>query len=179
MVPLVSVLLYFDFYFFWLWLHWAFHLHFYFRFDDCSRERSYANILDRSEKFWRFHSRGSRREFTVDWSLGIRKHSVGRLNKFDLIFHVHIFFLNICSPRKLCYNLTSSREILIRWEDIIKIGLNLTHKYCFSFLLWYPSGHCTRHYWLYKFYSLFCHWIPAYVLDTLVSLFGYKKLCVL
>lgn len=147
-----------------------------FGFDDSSRTRCNANILDRSEEFRGFHSGRSCREFTDNWCLGFSQYSVSRVKQIDKWSSSHFLIIFIFSPRKIVYNLTSSREILVRWEDIIKIGLNLTHKYCFGFLLWYPSGHCTRHYWLYRFYSLFCHWIPAYTLDVLISMFGYEKL---
>jgi alcohol-forming fatty acyl-CoA reductase len=79
-------------------------------------------------------------------------------------------------PTNRVFNFSSSKEILILWEDIIKVAYDLINDYALSYMLWYPGKYTTRHYWLYKIQSVFYHWIPAYILDALVALTGREKL---
>ena len=63
----------------------------------------------------------------------------------------------------------------MRWEEIITMGQSIIHTtYPINGILWYPGGQMTTHRWLYKLKAFFYHWMPAFFIDLLLMILGYK-----
>lgn len=58
------------------------------------------------------------------------------------------------------------------------VGRDFGIKYPFEIGLWYPDGNMTMN----KIYHWFCvvmfMWLPAYVVDFFLMIFGQRRLCV-
>ncbi|XP_070134940.1 putative fatty acyl-CoA reductase CG5065 isoform X1 [Drosophila bipectinata] len=73
------------------------------------------------------------------------------------------------------YNLTVEDEKKRTWKWIMDVGRDLGMKYPFEVGLWYPDGNMTSS----KFYHTFCSimfmWLPAYLIDFLLLIFGQRR----
>lgn len=74
------------------------------------------------------------------------------------------------------YNLTVDDAKKRTWKWIMDVGRDLGLKYPFEVGLWYPDGNMTSS----KFYHTFCSimfmWLPAYLIDFLLLIFGQRRL---
>jgi alcohol-forming fatty acyl-CoA reductase len=77
---------------------------------------------------------------------------------------------------KRVYNLTSSAEFKVTWQEIIDIGTSLVEKVPLNGIVWYPGGSMKNN----RTYHYLCvflyHTIPAYFLDALIVLAGHKPM---
>jgi len=76
------------------------------------------------------------------------------------------------------YNLTQGKTQNISWGKILEIGRQVAYKYPFSLILWYPDGNIRSSKFVHEIYSIFCHWLPAYLIDGLFFIFGQKRFMV-
>ena len=74
------------------------------------------------------------------------------------------------------YNLTSSSEFKISWAEIIARGRRITEKVPLNGVVWYPGGSMKKSRLLHNICVLLFHMIPAYLLDALIFLAGYKPI---
>lgn len=73
------------------------------------------------------------------------------------------------------YNLTSSAEYKVSWEQIIEIGREVINKRIpLNWVVWYPGGSMKRNKLLHYLAVLFFHLLPAVILDALLLCMGYK-----
>ncbi|TDG46437.1 hypothetical protein AWZ03_007211 [Drosophila navojoa] len=76
------------------------------------------------------------------------------------------------------YNLTVEEAKKRTWKWVMDVGRDLGLKYPFEVGLWYPDGNMTTN----KFYHTFCTimfmWLPAYIIDFLLALFGQRRFMV-
>ncbi|KAK9738277.1 Male sterility protein [Popillia japonica] len=74
------------------------------------------------------------------------------------------------------YNICSSAEYKIPFEEIIDIGKKVVYERIpFNGVMWYPGGSMTRYRWLHTLRVLFYHYLPAIFIDTLLVCLGYKS----
>ncbi|GBP48665.1 Fatty acyl-CoA reductase wat [Eumeta japonica] len=77
--------------------------------------------------------------------------------------------------RRRYINLTSSSELVVPWSSILDIGKKITSTTVpFNNSLWIPGGSMTRFKWLHNIRAFFYHWLPAVLIDILLTCFGYK-----
>ncbi|KAK9739119.1 Male sterility protein [Popillia japonica] len=69
------------------------------------------------------------------------------------------------------YNLTNDAVLRVTWGELLRIGKEICYKYPFEMQVWYPNGATTRYFWIYFFWSIWVHWIPAVLIDTLMFIF--------
>lgn len=77
------------------------------------------------------------------------------------------------------YNLTSSAEYKVSWQEIIEIGRKvINEKIPLNYVAWYPGGSMRNN----KFIHLLCFYlfqfIPALFVDALLIILGYKPVLV-
>lgn len=72
------------------------------------------------------------------------------------------------------YNLTSSSEFKVPWTEIIERGRKITQRVPLNGILWYPGGSMKKSRLLHNICVILFHLIPAYIIDTLLFLLGYK-----
>ncbi|XP_071441027.1 putative fatty acyl-CoA reductase CG5065 [Hetaerina americana] len=77
-------------------------------------------------------------------------------------------------PEKRVYNLTSSSEHKISWEEILDIGKAVSKYIPLNGIVWYPGGSMKRSKTVHLICVFLFHTIPAYVLDALIMLSGHK-----
>jgi len=83
------------------------------------------------------------------------------------------------SPRDLLvYNCASGTVNPIRWREVQEWGLQELKINPMCNVLWYPGGSFTASPAAHKFWSVFCHFLPAYLIDGLISMCGHKPLLV-
>lgn len=75
---------------------------------------------------------------------------------------------------KRVYHLTSSNEFKISWAEIINCGRRVTEKVPLNGVVWYPGGSMKKSRLLHNICVILFHMIPAYLIDTLIFLAGYK-----
>lgn len=75
---------------------------------------------------------------------------------------------------KRVYNLTSSSDYKISWAEIIARGRRITEKVPLNGVVWYPGGSMKKSRLLHNICFILFHLIPAYIIDTLIFLAGYK-----
>ncbi|XP_043274173.1 fatty acyl-CoA reductase 1 [Venturia canescens] len=85
-------------------------------------------------------------------------------------------FLYFNEQDKRVYNLTSSSEFKVSWREIIDRGRRITEKVPLNNVVWYPGGSMKSSRFVHNICVLFFHMIPAYFIDTLIFLAGYKPI---
>lgn len=90
-----------------------------------------------------------------------------------MIIYVH-FSRDV--SRKIAH-LTSSMEWQVSWQEIIDLGKQIvTENIPLNWCVWYPGGSMKRSRLLHQICVFFFHTIPAYFLDAILFLLGYKPL---
>ncbi|KAI4470299.1 male sterility protein 2-related [Holotrichia oblita] len=69
------------------------------------------------------------------------------------------------------YNLTNDEVLRYTWGEVLHIGKKICYQYPFEMQVWYPNGAATKYFWVYFIWSIFVHWIPALLIDTLMLIF--------
>uniref|UniRef100_A0A0A1XHC5 Fatty acyl-CoA reductase n=1 Tax=Zeugodacus cucurbitae TaxID=28588 RepID=A0A0A1XHC5_ZEUCU len=72
-------------------------------------------------------------------------------------------------------NLCISKKALFSWGESIETGKRFFCKYPLSFALWYPDGSIKKNYYHHLLCVIFFHYLPAYLIDFLLLLFGRKR----
>lgn len=73
-------------------------------------------------------------------------------------------------------NLCISKKALFSWGESIETGKRFFYDYPLSYALWYPDGSIKKNYYHHLFCVIFFHYLPAYLIDFLLLLFGRKRL---
>ncbi|XP_055706865.1 putative fatty acyl-CoA reductase CG5065 [Phlebotomus papatasi] len=77
------------------------------------------------------------------------------------------------------YNVTSSAEIKVSWNQVIEMGREIvTKKIPLNGVLWYPGGSMKNNRLYHNFCMIFYHFLPAIVLDALLFCLGYKPVLI-
>lgn len=74
------------------------------------------------------------------------------------------------------YNVVLSPDILRTWGENIEDGKRLLNENPLCFSLWYPDGSITSSYLRYMITIIFFQYLPAYLIDGLLFIFGQKPL---
>ncbi|KAL0122080.1 hypothetical protein PUN28_007091 [Cardiocondyla obscurior] len=77
---------------------------------------------------------------------------------------------------KRVYNMTSSNEFKVTWREIIERGRKITEKIPLNGVVWYPGGSLKSSRLMHNICILLFHMIPAYIIDALLFLAGYKPI---
>ncbi|XP_012263918.2 putative fatty acyl-CoA reductase CG5065 isoform X2 [Athalia rosae] len=77
---------------------------------------------------------------------------------------------------KRVYNLTSSNEFQVSWQEIIDRGRRATDKIPLNGIVWYPGGSMKSSRLLHNICVLFFHMLPAYFIDAMIFLAGHKPI---
>ncbi|XP_018315447.1 putative fatty acyl-CoA reductase CG5065 [Mycetomoellerius zeteki] len=85
-------------------------------------------------------------------------------------------FIYFKDYEKRVFNMTSSAEIKITWAEIIRRGRKITEKIPLNGVVWYPGGSLKKSRLMHNICILFFHMIPAYIIDALLFLAGYKPI---
>uniref|UniRef100_A0A1B0CFB4 Fatty acyl-CoA reductase n=1 Tax=Lutzomyia longipalpis TaxID=7200 RepID=A0A1B0CFB4_LUTLO len=73
------------------------------------------------------------------------------------------------------YNVTSSAEIKVSWNQVIEMGREIvTTKVPLNGVLWYPGGSMKNNRLIHNLCMIFFHFLPAIILDALLFCLGYK-----
>lgn len=79
--------------------------------------------------------------------------------------------------RKRIFNLTSSSEYKISFEEVVEIGREIvSSKMPLNGVLWYPGGSMKRFRWHHNLEFFLFQLLPAIFLDALLILLGYKPM---
>ncbi|XP_032590859.1 putative fatty acyl-CoA reductase CG5065 isoform X1 [Drosophila grimshawi] len=76
------------------------------------------------------------------------------------------------------YNLTIDDAKKRTWKWIMDVGRELGIKYPFEVGLWYPDGNMTSSKVYHTFCSIMFMWLPAYIIDFLLAIFGQRRFMV-
>ncbi|CAB3257576.1 unnamed protein product [Arctia plantaginis] len=72
-------------------------------------------------------------------------------------------------------NFTSSAEIKVTWAEMIEAGRQIImHKVPLNGVAWYPGGSMKHSRLQHNICMFLFHWIPAFIVDTLLFCLGYK-----
>nr|XP_022899728.1 putative fatty acyl-CoA reductase CG5065 [Onthophagus taurus]XP_022899729.1 putative fatty acyl-CoA reductase CG5065 [Onthophagus taurus] len=74
------------------------------------------------------------------------------------------------------YNCVTGQRKPITWSNFVGTCFKYMRKHPFSNISWYPSGTVTASIVYNTFNKIFLHWLPAYILDTFVFIFGGKPI---
>ncbi|XP_015432153.1 PREDICTED: putative fatty acyl-CoA reductase CG5065 [Dufourea novaeangliae] len=85
-------------------------------------------------------------------------------------------FVYVKDHKKRVYNLTSSSDFKVSWAEIIELGRKITERVPLNGVVWYPGGSMKKSRLLHNICFLLFHMIPAYLIDTLIFLAGYKPI---
>ncbi|XP_071875697.1 putative fatty acyl-CoA reductase CG5065 isoform X3 [Bombus fervidus] len=85
-------------------------------------------------------------------------------------------FIYCKDHEKRVYNLTSSSEFKVSWAEIIARGRKITEKVPLNGVVWYPGGSMKKSRLMHNICVLLFHMIPAYLIDGLIFLAGYKPM---
>ncbi|EFN87626.1 putative fatty acyl-CoA reductase CG5065 [Harpegnathos saltator] len=85
-------------------------------------------------------------------------------------------FLYFKDYEKRVYNLTSSSEFQISWGEIIDRGRRITQRVPLNGIVWYPGGSMKKSRLMHNICMVLFHMIPAYIIDALIFLAGYKPI---
>nr|QGV11526.1 FAR9 [Tetrastichus brontispae] len=85
-------------------------------------------------------------------------------------------FIHNKDREKRVYNLTSSSEFKVSWAEIIDIGRRVTEKVPLNGVVWYPGGSMKKSRLMHNICVFLFHWIPAYLIDTLIFCLGYPPM---
>ncbi|CAH1394511.1 unnamed protein product [Nezara viridula] len=72
-------------------------------------------------------------------------------------------------------NLTQSDTYVVTWGDMLEKGKEIAFQYPFETMLWYPNGRPYKVKLFHDISIVLFHWIPAYVIDFLLLIFGQKR----
>ncbi|XP_036344961.1 putative fatty acyl-CoA reductase CG5065, partial [Rhagoletis pomonella] len=72
------------------------------------------------------------------------------------------------------YNLCISKKELFSWGESIETGKRFFYEFPLSYALWYPDGSIKKSYYHHLFCVIFFHYIPAYLIDFFLTIFGRK-----
>ncbi|XP_012529911.1 putative fatty acyl-CoA reductase CG5065 isoform X2 [Monomorium pharaonis] len=85
-------------------------------------------------------------------------------------------FIYFKDYEKRVFNMTSSAEFQITWAEIINRGRKITQQLPLNGVVWYPGGSLKKSRLMHNICILFFHMIPAYIIDALLFLAGYKPI---
>ncbi|TGZ57659.1 Fatty acyl-CoA reductase [Temnothorax longispinosus] len=85
-------------------------------------------------------------------------------------------FIYFKDHEKRVYNMTSSNEFKVTWAEIITRGRKITEKIPLNGVVWYPGGSLKKSRFIHNICILLFHMIPAYIIDALLFLAGYKPI---
>ncbi|XP_071582638.1 putative fatty acyl-CoA reductase CG5065 isoform X1 [Temnothorax nylanderi] len=85
-------------------------------------------------------------------------------------------FIYFKDHEKRVYNMTSSNEFKVTWAEIITRGRKITEKIPLNGVVWYPGGSLKKSRLIHNICILLFHMIPAYIIDALLFLAGYKPI---
>ncbi|XP_054001527.1 putative fatty acyl-CoA reductase CG5065 [Hylaeus anthracinus] len=85
-------------------------------------------------------------------------------------------FIYLKNQEKRVYNLTSSNEFKVSWAEIIARGRKITEKVPLNGIVWYPGGSMKKSRLMHNICVILFHMIPAYFIDALIFLAGYKPI---
>ncbi|XP_075988837.1 putative fatty acyl-CoA reductase CG5065 [Anticarsia gemmatalis] len=72
-------------------------------------------------------------------------------------------------------NFTSSAEIKVTWSEMIEAGREIImNRVPLNGVVWYPGGSMKHSRLYHNICMFFFHWIPAFIIDTLLFCLGYK-----
>nr|ARD71193.1 fatty acyl reductase [Spodoptera exigua] len=72
-------------------------------------------------------------------------------------------------------NFTSSAEIKVTWSEMIDAGREIImNRVPLNGVVWYPGGSMKHSRMYHNICVFFFHWIPAFIIDTLLFCLGYK-----
>ncbi|GJQ78030.1 hypothetical protein Trydic_g2376 [Trypoxylus dichotomus] len=74
------------------------------------------------------------------------------------------------------YNCVTGQRKPITWSNFIGLSFKYMRKHPFSDIQWYPDGTVTASIFRNTMNKFFLHWLPAYVLDAFVWMFGGKPI---
>lgn len=80
------------------------------------------------------------------------------------------------SPEVPVYNLTCSDKQKITWREVMEEGKAASYENPFEAGVWYPNGTITTNPMEHWFKVFFLQWVPAYLIDFLMLVFGQKRL---
>ncbi|XP_026740172.1 putative fatty acyl-CoA reductase CG5065 [Trichoplusia ni] len=76
-------------------------------------------------------------------------------------------------------NFTSSAEIKVTWSEMIDAGREIImNRVPLNGVVWYPGGSMKHSRLYHNICVFFFHWIPAFIIDTLLFCLGYKPVLV-
>lgn len=82
--------------------------------------------------------------------------------------------------KRRIYNLTSSQEYQVSWEEMINIGREVINKRMpLNGVVWYPGGSMKKSKILHLICFYLFHIVPAIFIDALLFVLGYKPVYVL
>ncbi|XP_008483392.1 putative fatty acyl-CoA reductase CG5065, partial [Diaphorina citri] len=73
------------------------------------------------------------------------------------------------------FNLTQCGMKPITWREVLDKGKKLGYENPFSLMLWYPDGTIRTNKFTHQLCIIFTHWLPAYLIDGLLLIFGQKR----
>ncbi|GAB0090386.1 Fatty acyl-CoA reductase [Sergentomyia squamirostris] len=77
------------------------------------------------------------------------------------------------------YNVTSSSEIKVSWNQVIEMGREIvTTKVPLNGVMWYPGGSMKTNRLYHNFCLIMYHFLPAIVIDALLFCLGYKPILI-
>ncbi|KAJ8965743.1 hypothetical protein NQ314_003921 [Rhamnusium bicolor] len=80
-------------------------------------------------------------------------------------------------PKELkIYNCCTGQRKPIKWKDFISLCFKYMRKHPFSEVTWYPDGTVTASRTLNTINRYLLHWLPAYVMDSVVWIMGGKPI---
>ncbi|XP_059620438.1 putative fatty acyl-CoA reductase CG5065 [Phlebotomus argentipes] len=76
------------------------------------------------------------------------------------------------------YNITCTEGKKVTWGEVLELGKKVAYEYPFEAGVWYPNGTITTNKIVHTLSVILFHWIPAYLIDFLMFLFGQKRFMV-
>lgn len=84
-------------------------------------------------------------------------------------------FLGNADRERRIYNVCSSAEIKVSWNQIIEMGREIVStKVPLNGVMWYPGGGMTTSRLYHQFCMVMYHFLPAILIDALLFCLGYK-----
>ncbi|CAG9857442.1 unnamed protein product [Phyllotreta striolata] len=82
------------------------------------------------------------------------------------------------SPSKeiLVYNCCTGMRKPIKWKDFVHLCFKYSRKHPVMDVSFYPAGSVTSHRYVNNVRKYLLHWLPAYVVDTVVRIWGGKPI---
>lgn len=75
------------------------------------------------------------------------------------------------------FNITSSAEYKVSWEEIIEIGRNIIEtRMPLNGVAWYPGGSMKKSRLIHNICVILFHYLPALFVDSLLFILGYKPI---